>query len=238
MYICRQIVFFFSFRVISTGNTKRIRTNFTSLVPFRCIRFFFFILVWFLVVVVCLFVSSFVFVLYCFCFVLFFLIFFLEGGGYVFCFLIDGHFNKSYKMSTAREPDRRSNFVSSPAHLHVCAFIYVTEISLIVTLSNQYSLTPFPCLIVVWFSLYSCLFVLFFFSFFLFFFLGGGVVLLFIVCHFEAYFFPCGWYRCLEFFMTILIDSLFIYSKIIKVYPLNLKENHHNVIFMYTSQNC
>ena len=38
----------------------------------------------------------------------------------------------------AWEPDRRSNFFSPPAHL--CAVTYMTEISLIVTLSNQFTL--------------------------------------------------------------------------------------------------
>ena len=38
------------------------------------------------------------------------------------------------------EPDRRSNyFFSPPAHLHVCAVTCVTEISLIVTLNNQFT---------------------------------------------------------------------------------------------------
>ena len=37
------------------------------------------------------------------------------------------------------EPDRRSNFFSSPAHL--CAVTYMTEISLIVTLNNQVNST-------------------------------------------------------------------------------------------------
>ena len=41
-------------------------------------------------------------------------------------------------MSMAWEPDRRSNF-SPPAHL--CAVTYMTEISLIVTLNNQFHLT-------------------------------------------------------------------------------------------------
>ena len=45
-----------------------------------------------------------------------------------------------YEMSTAWEPDRRSNFFSPPANL--CAVTCMTEISLNLTLSNQYSLTP------------------------------------------------------------------------------------------------
>ena len=35
------------------------------------------------------------------------------------------------------EPDRRSNFFSPPVHL--CAVTYMTEISLIVTLNNQFT---------------------------------------------------------------------------------------------------
>ena len=38
----------------------------------------------------------------------------------------------------AWEPDRRSNFFSPPAHL--CAVTYMTEISLIVTSNNQFTL--------------------------------------------------------------------------------------------------
>ena len=42
----------------------------------------------------------------------------------------------------AWKPDGRSNsFLSPPAHLHVCAVTYMTEISLIVTLNNQFSHT-------------------------------------------------------------------------------------------------
>ena len=37
----------------------------------------------------------------------------------------------------AWEPDRRSNFFNPPAHL--CAVTYITEISLIVTLNNQFT---------------------------------------------------------------------------------------------------
>ena len=39
----------------------------------------------------------------------------------------------------AWEPDRRSNFFIPPAHL--CAVTYMTEISLIVTLNNQFNST-------------------------------------------------------------------------------------------------
>ena len=38
------------------------------------------------------------------------------------------------------EPDRRSNFFNPPAHL--CAVTYMTEISLIVTLNNQFTSPP------------------------------------------------------------------------------------------------
>ena len=51
------------------------------------------------------------------------------------CRCLDGHVKEPYEMSMAWEPDRRSNcFFSPPAHL--CAVTYMTEISLIVTLSN------------------------------------------------------------------------------------------------------
>ena len=40
------------------------------------------------------------------------------------------------------EPDRRSNFFFNPP-AHLCAVTYMTEISLIVTLSNQYTFTLF-----------------------------------------------------------------------------------------------
>ena len=43
-------------------------------------------------------------------------------------------------MSMAWEPDRRSNFFFSPP-AHLCAVTYVTEISLIVTLNNQFNST-------------------------------------------------------------------------------------------------
>ena len=39
----------------------------------------------------------------------------------------------------AWEPDRRSNFFFSPP-AHLCAVTYMTEISLIVTLNNQFTL--------------------------------------------------------------------------------------------------
>ena len=42
-------------------------------------------------------------------------------------------------MSTAWEPDRRSNFFFSPP-AHLCAITYMTEISLIVTLNNHFTL--------------------------------------------------------------------------------------------------
>ena len=49
------------------------------------------------------------------------------------CRCLDGHVKEPYDMSMAWEPDRRSNFFfSPPAH----AVTYMTEISLIVTLSN------------------------------------------------------------------------------------------------------
>ena len=41
------------------------------------------------------------------------------------------------------EPDRRSNFFFSPP-AHLCAVTYVTEISLIVTLNNQFNSTTQP----------------------------------------------------------------------------------------------
>ena len=43
----------------------------------------------------------------------------------------------------AWEPDRRSNFFFSPP-AHLCAVTYVTEISLIVTLNNQFTLPYTP----------------------------------------------------------------------------------------------
>ena len=54
---------------------------------------------------------------------------------------LDGHVEEPYEMCLAWEPDRRSNFFSSPP-AHLCAVTCLTEISLHVTLSNQsYSLT-------------------------------------------------------------------------------------------------
>ena len=47
-------------------------------------------------------------------------------------------------MSMAWEPDRRSNFSSPPAQL--CAVTYMTEISLIVTLNNQFNSTQLKIL--------------------------------------------------------------------------------------------
>ena len=57
------------------------------------------------------------------------------------CRCWDGHVKEPYEMSMAWEPDRRSNyfFFSPPAHL--CAVTYMTEISLIVTLNNQFNPT-------------------------------------------------------------------------------------------------
>ena len=43
-------------------------------------------------------------------------------------------------MSMAWEPDRRSNFFFSPP-AHLCAVTYMTEISLIVSLNNQFNST-------------------------------------------------------------------------------------------------
>ena len=45
-------------------------------------------------------------------------------------------------MSMAGEPDRRSNFFFIPP-AHLCAVAYMTEISLIVMLNNQFTL-PLP----------------------------------------------------------------------------------------------
>ena len=56
------------------------------------------------------------------------------------CRCYDWHVKEPYEMSMAWEPDRRSNsFFSPPAHL--CAVTYMTEISLIVTLNNQFTHT-------------------------------------------------------------------------------------------------
>ena len=51
------------------------------------------------------------------------------------CRCLDGHVKDPYEMDMAWEPDRRSNFFFSPP-AHLCAVTYMTEISLIVTLSN------------------------------------------------------------------------------------------------------
>ena len=48
-----------------------------------------------------------------------------------------GTLKEHYEMSMAWKPDRRSNFFIPPAHL--CAVTYMTEISLIVTLNNQFT---------------------------------------------------------------------------------------------------
>ena len=50
----------------------------------------------------------------------------------------DEHIKEPYEISMAWDPERRSNFFSPPAH--VCAVTCITEISSIVTLSNQYKL--------------------------------------------------------------------------------------------------
>ena len=60
------------------------------------------------------------------------------------CRCFDEHTKEPpYEISMAWEPERRSNFYSPPAH--VCAVTCITEISLIVTLSNQYSLHILAC---------------------------------------------------------------------------------------------
>ena len=56
------------------------------------------------------------------------------------CRCLDGHVKEPYEMSMAWEPDRRSNFFFSPP-AHLCAVTYMTEISLIVTLNNQFNST-------------------------------------------------------------------------------------------------
>ena len=58
------------------------------------------------------------------------------------CRCYDGHVKEPYEMSMAWEPDGRSNFFFSPP-AHLCAVTYMTEISLIVTLNNQFTFT-FP----------------------------------------------------------------------------------------------
>ena len=59
------------------------------------------------------------------------------------CRCLDGHVKEPYEMSMAWEPDRRSNFFFSPP-AHLCAVTYMTEISLIVTLNNQFT-SPLIC---------------------------------------------------------------------------------------------
>ena len=54
------------------------------------------------------------------------------------CRCMDKHVKEPYEMSMAWEPDRRSNFFFSPP-AHLCAVTYMTEISLIVTLNNQFN---------------------------------------------------------------------------------------------------
>ena len=53
------------------------------------------------------------------------------------CRCLDGHVKEPYEMSMALGPDRRSNFFSPPAHQ--CVVTYMTEISLIVMLNNQFA---------------------------------------------------------------------------------------------------
>ena len=57
------------------------------------------------------------------------------------CQCLDGHVKEPYEMSMALGA-RRSNFFSPPEHL--CAVTYMTEISLIVTLNNQFNSTQLP----------------------------------------------------------------------------------------------
>ena len=52
------------------------------------------------------------------------------------CRCLNGHVKEPCECLLCLEPDRRSNF-SPPTHL--CAFTYMTEISLIVTLNNQFT---------------------------------------------------------------------------------------------------
>ena len=51
------------------------------------------------------------------------------------CRCLDGNVKEPYEMSMAWEPDRRFNFFNPPAHL--CAVIYMTEISLNVTFTHS-----------------------------------------------------------------------------------------------------
>ena len=60
------------------------------------------------------------------------------------CRCLDGHVKEPYEMSMAWEPDRRSNFFSSP-HAHLCTVTYMTEISLIVTLNNLFTHLNLRC---------------------------------------------------------------------------------------------
>ena len=48
---------------------------------------------------------------------------------------LEGHVKEPYEISMAGEPDRMSIFFSPPSHL--CAVIYISEISLNLTLSNH-----------------------------------------------------------------------------------------------------
>ena len=52
-----------------------------------------------------------------------------------------GTLKKPTKCLWRWEPDRRSNFFFSPP-AHLCAVTYMTEISLIVTLNNQFTHSP------------------------------------------------------------------------------------------------
>ena len=61
------------------------------------------------------------------------------------CRCSNGHVKEPYEMSMAWEPGRRSNFFFSPP-AHLCIVTCITEISLIVTLSNQYSLSSYKCI--------------------------------------------------------------------------------------------
>ena len=63
-----------------------------------------------------------------------------KKGGPKWYMYLKGHVKEPYEMSImALAPDRRSNFFYSlPAHL--CAATCITEISFIVTLSNQSTL--------------------------------------------------------------------------------------------------
>ena len=56
------------------------------------------------------------------------------------CWCRTGTLKKPTKCLWRWEPDRRSNFFSPPAH--ICAVTYITDISLIVTLNNQFTYLP------------------------------------------------------------------------------------------------